>query len=462
VTRAYDFRSASREALGRVQLQDSLNRARGGFVDHRRDAVNAVPEFGALRASATAIREHSLRYLDHYLCVFEEKVRARGGRVHWARDAAEARDIVVKLCREYGARTVAKSKSMVTEEIDLNDALQSAGLDVTETDLGEYIIQLAGERPSHIIAPAVHKSRDDIRELFESHHGPRDGDRESVSGLVDEARWVLRERFAGADVGITGANFLVAETGSVLIVSNEGNVDLSVDLPSRHISVTGIEKVVPGLNDAMSLVRVLARSASGQAMTTYCRLFTGAAEDGSLDVVLVDNGRSRILGGDLADILRCIRCGACLNHCPVYMATGGHAYGWVYPGPMGAVLTPLLVGVGRYGGLADASTFCGRCESVCPVSIPLPRLLRSIRTQKGGNSTLLKLWGWLARRPALYAAVTSLGARVLRGLAAPRGRLGRIPFAGAWTDVRDLPAPQGGTFYTRWHARRRQRKKLNG
>ena len=423
-------------------------------MDKRRDAVNAVPEFDAMRTSATAIREHTLRYLDHYLCVFEEKVQARGGRVHWARDAAQARDLVVDLCREYGVRAVAKSKSMVTEEINLNDALESAGLEVTETDLGEYIIQLAGERPSHIIAPAVHKSRGDIRELFERHHGARDSDRESVSGLVDEARQVLRGRFAAADVGITGANFLVAETGSVLIVSNEGNVDLSVDLPARHIAVTGIEKVVPSLDDAMSLVRVLGRSASGQAMTTYCRLFTGAAQDGSLDVVLVDNGRSAILGSEQREILHCIRCGACLNHCPVYMATGGHAYGWVYPGPMGAVLTPLLAGVGRYGGLADASTFCGRCESVCPVSIPLPRLLRSIRQQKGGSSSLLRLWGWIARRPGVYAAVTSLGARILRGLAGRRGRLRRVPWMSGWTGVRDLPAPQGRTFRARWQRKR--------
>jgi L-lactate dehydrogenase complex protein LldF len=437
-----------------VQLQGALNKARGGFVDHRREAVDTVPEFDALRASATAVREHTLRYLDHYLCLFEEKVRLRGGQVHWARDAAEARDIVVELCRERGARAVTKSKSMVTEEIDLNCALEDAGFEVTETDLGEYIIQLAGERPSHIIAPAVHKSRGDIRELFEIHHGAWDSDRESVSGLVDEARQVLRDRFAAADVGITGANFLIAETGSVLIVSNEGNVDLTVDLPSHHIAVTGIEKVVPGLNDAMSLVRVLGRSASGQAMTTYCRLFTGAAEDGSLDIVLVDNGRSEILGGEQSDILRCIRCGACLNHCPVYMATGGHAYGWVYPGPMGAVLTPLLAGVGRYGGLADASTFCGRCEAVCPVSIPLPRLLRSIRDAGSGRGkVLLRLWAWLARHPRLYAIAASLGARVLHGLARGRGRLHRLAFAGAWTRVRDLPAPQGRTFRARWRQR---------
>lgn len=467
-----DFVANARRALADPQLQVALDRAGTGFVARRRAAVEALPEFEALRAAATEIKDHTLAHLDHYLEHFENQVQQAGGNVHWAQDARQACDIVVDLCREQGARRIAKGKSMVGEEIGLNPALEAAGLEVAETDLGEYIIQLAQEPPSHIIAPAVHKNREQIADLFRAHHARHGlhGALDTVPAIVNEARQVLRSQFLAADVGITGANFLVAETGSTIVVTNEGNGDLSATLPRRHIVVAGIDKVVPTLEDADVLLRLLARSATGQAFTAYTSLFTGPKRDDDtdgpsrFDVVLVDNGRSNLLDGPFRDMLRCIRCGACLNHCPVYQAVGGHAYGWVYPGPMGAVLTPLLPGGGPADHLPNASSLCGRCEQVCPMSIPLPQLLREHRHQQHlqrrtgrRNRWALAAWAFLAARPRLYRPVMGMGVKLLRKLSGSRGRLQHAPLADAWTRTRDLPAPSGTTFMAQWRRTRARR-----
>lgn len=464
-----DFKRNTAVALADVQLQTALKRVGAGFVDKRRAALDGLPEYEALREAARAIKEHTLANLGLYLERFEARVKEHGGQVHWARTPKEACDIVVRLCREADAKRVTKGKSMVAEEIGLNEALEQAGFERVETDLGEYIIQLADEPPSHIIAPAVHKTRAQIAELFREHHRPLglDDRLETVPDIVNQARQVLREKFLTAQVGITGANLLVADTGSIAIVTNEGNGDLTATLPRTHIVTASIEKVVPTLEDASVILRLLARSATGQDFTAYTSLFTGPKRAGDPDgpdsyhVVLIDNGRSTMLGDEFHDMLRCIRCGACMNHCPVYSSVGGHAYGWVYPGPMGSVLTPLMIGLEAGASLPNASTLCGRCEEVCPMSIPLPRLLRAhrIREFERGLSAprarlALRAWAFLARHPRLYRLAMGLGTRMLGMLGRARGRFRWLPLAGGWTAARDLPAPQGRTFMDQWRARR--------
>ena len=375
------FRHKSEQALLDTHLQRSLDKARSGFTAKRRAAVDALPEFEQLRHAAQIMKQHTLSRLDDFLLQFEQRVLDGGGQVHWASTANEATDIVVRLCRDVGATRVTKGKTMVGEEIGLNEALEAAGISPVETDLGEYIIQLAKEPPSHIIAPAVHKTRDQINTLFKQHHARYGLTKplESVAAIVSEARQVLREEFLQSEVGITGANLLIAETGSTVLVTNEGNGDLTASLPRVHIVVASIEKVVPTLEDATVVLRLLSRSATGQEITSYTSFFTGTKRKTDADgpeqfhVVLVDNGRTAMLGTEYHPMLRCIHCGACLNHCPVYSAIGGHAYGWVYPGPMGAVLTPLMIGLQQAPDLPQASSLCGRCAEVCPMSIPLDR-----------------------------------------------------------------------------------------
>ena len=468
--RSNEFVTRASTALGDAELRRAMGRAKGGFVEARRLAVERLAEFEELRRTAREIKEHTLQNLDFYLETFERKVQAAGGQVHWASTAEEARDAVIAICQRAGARSATKGKSMVGEEMALNEALADVGIEPVETDLGEYIIQLAGEPPSHIIAPAVHKTKDQIIELFHRHHAPLGyAERQTeVTALVDEARKVLRSKFLAADVGITGANFLVAETGSVVIVTNEGNGDLTNTLPRVHIVTAGIEKVVPTREDVSTILRVLARSATGQEMSVYTTFSTGPrrAEDldgpGEFHVVLLDNGRSQMLGNEFHEMLRCIRCGACMNHCPVYQGIGGHAYGWVYVGPMGSVLTPLMVGLDQAYHLPNACTMNGRCQEVCPMGIPLPEMMRQLR-RRGHEEHLgsarsriaLSLWALLARHPRLYRLAAAAGARGLAWLAGRRGRLRRLPLAGGWTSVRDLPAPQGPTFQRAWRQRAR-------
>ena len=464
-----EFQDRAKQALQDVSLQRALAKARGGFVDHRQEAIDALPEFDAIRDAARDIKNHVLANLDDYLELYEQQVIENGGQVHWARDAEEACQIIAGICKEAQAKTVTKGKSMVSEEMHLNPVLEAAGMTVVETDLGEYIVQLAGETPSHIIAPAVHKTREQITDLFHEHHSPL-GYTDRVTqreALVNEARSVLRERFVTADVGITGANFLVAETGANVIVTNEGNGDLTSCLPRVHIVTAGIEKIVPSLDDLAVLLRVLARSATGQEFSAYTSLYSGPRRPGDMEgpeayhVVLLDNGRSRLLGGQYQAMLRCIRCGACLNHCPVYGSIGGHAYGWVYSGPMGSVLTPLLNGFDQSLDLPNACTLNGRCKEVCPVRIPLSDLLLKHRVEQherrlssGLGRFLLGAWAWLACRPRLYQGVMALPLRVMHMLGRRRGGLTWLPGVGGWTGSRDFPAPARRSFMRQWQSRK--------
>jgi L-lactate dehydrogenase complex protein LldF len=462
------FKQNARGALADPNLQRALGNVRAGFIEKRRKAAAALPEFDALRDSARAIKDHTLANLDLYLEAYEARVTEAGGQVHWAETAEDARRIMLDICRKAGARTVTKGKSMITEEVGLNDFLEKNGIRPVETDLGEYIIQLRGEHPSHIIAPAVHLNRDQVEEDFRRVHThlPADRDLTAPETLLSEARQVLREQYFAADIGITGANFLVAETGTSIIVTNEGNGDLTQMLPRVHVVMASIEKLVPTLEDAAQILRVLARSATGQEMSVYTTLSTGPRREGDPDgpeeyhVILLDNGRSSMLGTEFQEMLRCIRCGACMNHCPVYHAVGGHAYGWVYPGPMGAVLTPSLIGVDKAGHLPNASTFCGRCESVCPMHIPLPRMMRHWRErefERGLNPATqrygLGLWAAIARRPRLYRLATSIAIPLLSLFGGRRRRFSWLPLAGGWTKWRDLPAPENRTFMQQWRDR---------
>ena len=469
---SHAFQAKSRRALADDNLQAAMGMLRRGFPARRAAAIARLPEFEALRDEGIAIKNHVLQHIDFYLETFERNVIAAGGQVHWCRDAAEARATVLALCRALDAKTVTKGKSMIGEEIAINEHLEAHGITPVETDLGEYIVQIRHEPPSHIIAPAIHLLKEEVAESFRQTHTHLDPARPlaEASQMCDEARQLLRPKFLAADVGITGANFLVAETGSSLIVTNEGNGDLTQTLPKAHIVLASIEKLVPTLEDATTLLRLLARSATGQEFSTYTTLSTGPrrAEDddgpGEYHVLLIDNGRSDLIGGEFQDMLRCIRCSACLNHCPVYGAVGGHSYGWVYPGPMGAVLTPSLIGVAEAGHLPNASTFCGRCESVCPMKIPLPRMMRHWRERQFAAQLTprtarwgLGVWAFLATRPALYRLASALGARGLGFLGRRCGRFRSLPLAGGWTDVRDLPAPEGRSFMSLWRDRQKGR-----
>jgi len=464
------FRANAREAMANANLQAALRGGRGNFIARRAAARAALPEFDDLRDRARDLKNETLANLDLYLEAYEARVTEAGGKVHWAETAEDARRIVLGICREAGARIVNKGKTMISEECGINDMLAANGITPVETDLGEYIIQLRGEIPSHIIAPAVHVTVPEVEAAFRAAHTHLDPDRDlsDLATLQREARGVLRAKYFEAEVGITGANMLIAETGHSVIVTNEGNGDLSQSLPRIHIVMASIEKVVPTLEDASTILRVLARSATGQEMAVYTTFSKGPRRPEDADgpqeyhVVLLDNGRTGMLGTDFQDMLRCIRCGACMNHCPVYLAVGGHAYGWIYPGPMGAVLTPALIGVEKGGQLPNASTFCGRCEEVCPMRIPLPRMMRRWREREFEKRLTpvaarwgLGAWAWVAKRPALYRLVSRAAAGALRLAARGRGRIDRLPFAGGWTGVRDLPAPQGGTFMAQWKARRR-------
>lgn len=469
-----NFEEKARGALVDPDLQVALKRIEVGFSKLRIAASERLPEFEALRDEGRDIKNHVLQNLDYYLEKFESNVVASGGQVHWCADAADARQTVLRLCQEVGAKTVTKGKSMIAEEIGLNGFLEDNGIEPIETDMGEYIIQLADEPPSHLIGPALHKTREQISDLFYDHHQKYGRNARLSEGrdLINEARGILRDKYFAADVGITGANFLIAETGSTVIVTNEGNGDLTQLLPKMHIAIASLEKVVPTLEDTSTLLRILARSATGQEMSVYTTFSTGPRRADDADgpaafhVVLLDNGRSELLGGPFRDVLRCIRCAACMNTCPVYSAVGGHAYGAVYMGPIGAVLTPHLVGIDDSYHLPSASTLCGKCEEVCPVRIPLPRLMRHWR-ERGFARRLtpalerraLRLWAWVARRPALYHWTTAAAIAVLRLAAGGRGALSTFPFARGWTATRDLPVPEGETFMAAWRRSGRGRDK---
>jgi len=461
-----NFPQAAREALHDPSLRPVLSRLKTHFGAGRAIAVHRYGDFENLRAAGRDIRDYAITHLDSLLETFEVSVNARGGKVHWARDAEDARQQILAILRETGAKTVTKGKSMVTEEIALNPFLEANGIVPIETDLGEYIIQLRHEPPSHIIAPAFHLSKEQVADSFREAHTELDPNRSLVerNTLVQEARAVLRAKFEAADAGITGANFLSAADGAAIIVTNEGNGDLTRLLPKTHIVVTGIEKVVADMSDVSVLLRLLPRSATGQPISTYVSIMAGpvgeTAEQKNFHVVLVDNGRSKLIGTEAQDVLRCIRCSACINHCPIYGAIGGHAYGTTYMGPIGAALNPGMTNLADAAHPMNASTFCGRCAEVCPVMIPLPKIMRHWRAAEYAQGLAPKsitfglgLWAFAAKRPALYRVGASVMARLLK-LLGPGGTVIALPVLKGWFAVRDFPAPQGKTFLSQWKARR--------
>ena len=463
------FKQTASAKLNDAVLQTALKKSKGKFVDGRALGVAQIDNWEDIRTYAAALRDRVIDNLDAYLLEFERNAIRRGAEVHWAETAEEANAIVLGIAQRNGVKTITKSKSMVTEEIALNDVLIDAGIRVMETDLGEYILQLAGEPPSHIVAPAVHKSKEQVAELFmHAHHKPL---LTEIPAMTREAREQLRSHFLGADMGISGANFVIAETGTTLTVTNEGNADLVTTLPRIHCVVTGIEKVIPTMEDFATLIRLLPRSAIGQSIANYLTLTTGVKAPGETDgpeqmhIVLVDAGRTKLVGSDMKDMLRCIRCGACMNHCPVYQNVGGHAYGWVYPGPMGSVLTPTYVGIEKAGDLPNAATFCGECQVVCPVKIPLPDLMRKLRERQFdmklrpfGERFAISVWGFFVQRPSLYAFATRLGARFAAMLGGKGKLIHSLPGIDGWTDGRDMPAPEGKTFRELYAAKLALRK----
>ena len=462
--RTHEFRERSTQALDDGFVRGAIARANASFQASRAKAIGSMPDWEELRERGREIKHRALEELPRALEEFERQLLARGGHVNWCEDAVAARDTVLSIVRGVGAKLVTKSKSMVTEEIDLNAALEADGVRVVEGDLGEFIVQLARETPSHIIAPAIHKSRAEIARLLHEHIAcPIDA---TIPEMTRAARAALRGDFLGAEVGISGGNFLVAETGTIVIVENEGNARLSTTVPPIHIAVVGIEKVVPRRRDLAVLLRLLCRSATGQSVSSYVSFISGprtrAESDGprELHVVLLDGGRSRIWANPRARAsLQCIRCGACLNFCPVYERVGGHAYGWVYPGPIGAVITPHLIGVERAKDLPQASSLCGRCAEVCPVKIPLPDMLLDLRAESvesGGAGFGERLAIALLRRVAsssvLWRCALGCGRPLWRALRA-LGIAKRLPGpARRWSRARDLPRVETPSFRARWRA----------
>jgi L-lactate dehydrogenase complex protein LldF len=469
-TQAMHFKARAAMKLADARLQTNLKRLSDRFVNARAAAIAELDDFEATREAAVERRNRALATLDVWLETFERNATARGATVLYAESHQEAGRWVVEIARRHGVTKATKTKSMVSEELGLNQALAAAGIASVETDLGEYILQINdNEPPSHIIAPVIHKDREEISHLFARVHGT--ARKTEITDLAAEARQVLRGHFLSADMGISGANFLVAETGSVALVTNEGNEGMCTIMPPKvHVVVTGIEKVLPTLEDVATVMRLLPRSATGQPISNYFSLLTGPRRAGDLDgpehlyFVLVDAGRTGLLGGEFEEMLRCIRCGACMNHCPVYQKIGGHAYGWVYPGPMGSVLTPSYTGIENALDLPHAATLCGQCSVVCPVKIPLPDLLRKLREKQFERGLRpwyeragLMAWGWAARNPSLYRACTRVAARVLKWLGRDGGRIRSLPLSNGWTAQRDLPAPSGRTFMEQYRERVRAR-----
>ncbi len=463
--RSMSFKANASAALANTVLQENMRSSKGKFVDKRAISIKELDDFEGTREAAAAVRNRVLQDLDLWLETFERAASQRGATVLWARDSGEICQQVIEIARRHGVKKAVKSKSMLSEEAGLNQALEAAGIRPVETDLGEYILQINhNEPPSHIIAPVVHKSLDEVADLFEkTHKTPR---KTEIPALTREAREVLREHFLDADMGISGGNFLIAETGSVALVTNEGNGRMVTTLPRVHVVVTGIEKVIPTLEDLSLLLRLLIRSATGQSISNYVSLLTGVKQpeesDGpeQLYFILVDNGRADLIGTEFQDMLRCIRCGACMNHCPVYQSIGGHAYGWVYPGPMGSVLTPLYQGIDKALDLPQAATLCNQCGVVCPVKIPLPELLRKLREKQVEKNLrpamerwAITAWAWVASLPWLYEMGTWLGVRYLKWLAGKEDRIRVLGMVPEWTLGRDFPAPEGRTFRELYAAR---------
>ena len=463
-----DFRQGAGAALSDPKIQANLEGLYNGFHQARIDASDQTPDWEALQDKGRAIKAHTLDNLAYYLELLERNVIASGGHIYFAKDAEAASNYVVNLAKERGIELVIKGKSMVSEEMALNHRLEEEGIEPVETDLGEYIVQLAEETPFHIIAPAIHKSRGEVSELFaEKLNVPM---YDNIEDLTREARDQLRQKFVDAGMGITGANFIVAETGTVTLVTNEGNGRMCTSMPKIHVAITGMEKVVPSIEDLGLFLRLLIRSATGQRISSYVTTVTGPRGEDEVDgpeefhLVIVDNGRSKMLADpNLREALYCLRCGACLNACPVYRKVGGHAYGWVYPGPIGAIVSPMLTNLSEAKDLPYASTLCGACKEACPVKINIPRMLLYLRKEltqgetypehksvSMAESTAMK--GWRASVSSSFMMrLSNLGGRLLQLPFVRGGRIDRLPSPlSGWTKHRKFPAIASKPFRTRW------------
>ncbi|HKW99885.1 MAG TPA: LutB/LldF family L-lactate oxidation iron-sulfur protein [Bryobacteraceae bacterium] len=470
---AFDQKIHSTLADSKLQL--AIYTATGRLIEKRRKAIapDRCPDYQELRTHANAVKRHTVENLDHYLELFARNVEAHGGKAVFAKDAEEVADFILNLAKDRGAELIVKSKSMTTEEVDLNERLSHHHLESVETDLGEYLIQLAHERPYHIVAPALHKTREQVADLLTDRLGvPRETVIEKQTMI---ARSVLREKFLSADIGISGANFLVADSGAVVLVENEGNARLTTSAPKIHIAIAGIEKLIPRAQDLAVFLQLLGRSATGQPLTVYTSFLSGPRRGAEIDgpdefyVVLLDNGRTKVLADrEKRQSLYCIRCGACLNHCPVYRKIGGHSYPWIYSGPIGAILTPQFLGVNHEPGLPFASSLCGACAEVCPVKIDIPKILLDLRSevtraqQREGSKRLermaFRFWAWVMRHPRIY----ELAGMAAASLAPPSGGgswLRSLPSAisappvRAWLSQRDLPPPPAKSFRQMWRER---------
>ncbi|MDB5289896.1 MAG: iron-sulfur cluster binding protein [Phycisphaerales bacterium] len=466
----FDFHSVSVKAAGDEKLKKAINNAVLRQHTARQLRVLELPDSDKLRTLAGEIKQHAIEHLDYYLEQLQANVEKNGGRVHFAADGNEAKRIILDIARTRHVTRVIKSKSMVSEEINLAHVLEQAGLDVVETDLGEFIIQISHDKPSHLVAPIVHKDKASIAQLFSEYFGTPYND--DPGALTMQARVFLRDKFRKADFGMTGGNFLVADSGLLCCVENEGNQRQSVTTPRVLVSLVGIEKIVPRMADLAVMLKLLTRSATGAPITIYTNIFGGPRGPGEKDgpeefhLVLIDNGRSEILASEeYRETLRCIRCGACLNACPIYRKIGGHAYGSVYPGPIGALITPLFQGLEKFKDLPQASSLCGACYEACPVKINIPRHLINMRrdiVNSHINSVwerlVYRLWAWAYRSPLLYRMVSLAQKLDLRHRADESGWVHELPkVAAGWTQIRDMPAPAERTFRQMWKKRERDR-----
>lgn len=450
------------KALGDPFLRKSLRQAQEKLRGGKKEAGDELGNLEEWRTRAAAVRSHTIQYLDYYLHQFSNNVEQQGGKVFFADTEEEAVQYMLDLAKQKQAKTVIKSKSMISEEIDLNDRLEEIGVDAIESDLGEYIIQLAKEMPSHIIVPAIHKNIKQIAELLSKVAGePLE---EDSTVLAQFARKQLREKFLHADMGITGCNFAVADSGSIVLVSNEGNARLTTTLPKTHVVMMGMERIVPSWEDLDSVLSLLPRSATGQKITSYVTGINGPRKENDLDgpeelhVIIVDNGRSNAIGTEYQEILNCIRCGACLNVCPVYRNIGGHAYGSVYPGPIGAVLTPILSGFDKWEELPYASSLCGACTEACPVKIPLHDMLIDLRADEveekrsdWSERVAFKGFGLATSHPSMYKLGVKLAKYMFQPLTSKDGYVKKGPGPlKNWTKERDLKAPAKKSFRDWW------------
>ena len=466
--RTKEFKSLASQALADAGVQKRLRTLYGGFNQDRIRQAAATPNWEEMRDRAQRIKTHTIEHLDYYLDMAATNVEKAGGKVYFAKDSEAASEYIVGLAKRRGVRSVIKGKSMLSEEMGLNKQLAKEEIEAVETDLGEYLVQLADQTPYHIIVPAIHMSKSDVNEIFHERLGtdPNAG----IDELAGAARNELRRKFVQADMSITGANFVVAETGTLVLVTNEGNGRMSTSMPKTHVAIMGMERVVPSLDDMGTFLRLLIRSASGQTISSYVTMVTGPRtedeEDGpdEFHLVIVDNGRSKLLADPhLREALNCIRCGACLNACPVYGKVGGHSYGWVYPGPIGAIVSPVLTNVPDAKDLPYASSLCGACKEACPVKIDLPRMLLYLRSEltEGNTDPKRKNFSWIEKL-TMKGWRLSVSSPMMMGIANRLGRIAQLPLAkngrlrrlppplSGWTRYRSFPSVASSPFRSRW------------